>query len=396
LCEQMGNREFENPVDTPPGPHLIAHIDRSAVEFNCRQLRARAGGQVKMCAAVKANAYGHGVECVLPALQRAGVEMAAVATIEEAMQVRSVGFSGSILLLGEHLCGLSDAAAKQTAAMLIEHRVEPTVMHMRSLQVLAEAAARLSAKVRIHVKVDTGMGRNGVDETAAMELLQAAAGMPTIRVKGLYTHFATSDEQDKTFAREQLSRFNDFLRRVEQADLRPELIHAANSGATLDLPQAAFDMIRPGISIYGYYPDPGVHNKIELHPAMKLTARLLQVRTLPAGHSVGYGRTFKTSRQTRTALVPIGYADGYSRALSNRGVMLVDGKPAPVIGRVSMDCTVLDVTDLGPVSPGDEVVVIDDNRQSPNSVENLARMLGTIPNEIVTQLGQRIQRVPVN
>jgi len=242
--------------------------------------------------------------------------------------------------------------------------------------------------------IDTGMARSGVLPTDAPGVLLRIRNEPLMRLVGVYTHFATADENDKTFAHGQISLFNKTL---ELCDANSHLIrHAANSAAVIDIPEAHFDMLRPGISLFGYQPSDTMHNHPPLQPALRLRGHLMQVKTVPAGTKCGYGLTFQSQRETRLGLVPIGYGDGYLRSNGNRAIMRINGQNAPVIGRVSMDQTILDITDLPTAKLTDEVEIISPDPEAPNSVENLARLNDTIPHEITTRLGSRIQRVLVD
>jgi len=241
------------------------------------------------------------------------------------------------------------------------------------------------------VKVDTGMGRSGVLPEAAPALVEAARRERSIRVSGMYTHLATADETDKTFARQQL---DTLLKTVESCGGHSGLcLHAANSAATIDLPETHLDMIRPGIAIYGYQPSDEMINKLPLRPALRLTGRLMQRKTLPAGHKCGYGLTYTFEADTPVGLVPVGYADGYSRRLSNRATMRVRGVDVPVRGRVAMDQVIVDLSAVPNATVGDEVEIISNDPANPHSAENLARLCDTIPYEITTRLGNRARRV---
>lgn len=376
---------------------LFAEIESAAIEHNCRVLRSFAPPGCQMCAAVKANAYGHGIDVVLPALERAGVDMLGVATIREAMELRALGWSLPILLFGAELNNYAGSQKQEPARWLVDNGIRVTATSREDIDELAAAARHVGKPAVLHLKLDSGMSRMGVHEQQLIDLIEAVRANGTLEVEGLYTHFATADD-DKVFARQQLRRFLTFVDRVRVGGLRIPVIHAANSAATIDLPESHLDMIRPGISVYGYHTSPSMTHKPDLRPAMRVITSLRLIKPIPAGSYVGYGCTFQAPRDLLVGLVPIGYADGYSRRLSNTGRMIVAGRAVPVIGRVSMDQTVVDLTavkDEGlTVSVGQEVIVIDNDRNSPNSVESLACELGTIPYEIVTLLGRRIIRVP--
>ncbi|MDZ7372486.1 MAG: alanine racemase, partial [candidate division KSB1 bacterium] len=263
-------------------------------------------------------------------------------------------------------------------------------------EALATEARARGSTARVHIKVDTGMGRVGVGWEQAVPFIQEACRTPGIAVEGIYTHLATADERDKSFAREQLARFGRVLQRLEQIGIRGLLRHAANSGAILDLPEAYFDLVRPGVSLYGYYPSTETSESIPLRPAMTFKTRVAFVKDVPAGTPLSYGRTFVTDRPTRIATLPVGYADGYNRLLSNRGEVLIGGRRYPVVGRVCMDQILVDVGPNGPVQVGDEAILFGRQGQEEISVRSLCEKLNTIPYEITCWVSKRVPRVYVD
>ncbi|MFA5864357.1 MAG: alanine racemase [Phycisphaerae bacterium] len=379
--------------------YLQAQIDRSAIEHNCRLLKSRASG-CRFCVAIKADAYGHGVKVVLPAMDRAGVDMLAVACIEEASELRLLGWKGPILVFGNEFGIYSEKQRQEIAEFLVENHIRITVTRKQDAEILGLAGEKLNKLVVVHLALDTGMSRMGLSGEDLWELIEQLGRLPQIQIEGLYTHFATADCVEKSFAKLQLSRFNEFLLKLKRSGIAIPIIHAANSGACVDLPEAHFNMVRPGISVYGYHASGEMHCKPGLRPALKLISFFTLVKTIPAGSCVGYGCTFQAKRETTVGLVPIGYADGYFRELSNRGKMIVAEKIVPVIGRVSMDQTILDLTDLtaAKINPqvGDEAVIYDNHRESPNSVEKTAELLGTIPYVVTTSLGNRVKRIGID
>lgn len=357
------------------------------------------GKKCRLCAVVKCNAYGHGVDIVLPALNEAGVDMLAVAAIKEAEQLKSMDCKFPILLMGSEFSVYKDKVKKDIANWLVANEIRITPMNISDVEALAFAAQHLEKKAVFHLLLDTGMSRMGLDEQNLLALITKIRSNEHIEIEGLYTHFAAADENDKSFSNYQLQRFKSFVKYLKDDGLNIPILHAANSAAAIDLPESHFGMIRTGISLYGYYPSGRIHNKPQLKPAMKVTSFLTAVKKIAAGSFIGYGCTYKATVDMVVGIVPIGYGDGYDRRLSNTGQMRVSGGLVPVVGRVSMDQTIVDLT--GPtnsglkVSAGAEVTVIDNVRQEPNSVESLAKLLDTIPYEIVTRLGPRIQRVPL-
>jgi alanine racemase len=375
--------------------YLKAWIDLPALEHNCELLRSHAGGR-KVCVAIKANAYGHGVGIVLPVMQKCRIDMLGVACIEEAVELRDLGWAGPVLIFGSEFSVYSADQREQIARMLVEKEIRITVTRREDVEILSRAARHAGKPARIHLAMDSGMSRMGLLEEDICPLIGSIRDLPGVEIEGLYTHFATADCADKRFAREQLSRFNRFVARLAEEGIQIPIIHAANSGATIDLPEAHLTMVRPGISTYGYHAGDEMHQKPDLRPILKLTSRLTLVKQIPAGSFVGYGCTFQAKRPTLIGLVPIGYADGYFRELSNRGRMIVKDTFVPVIGRVSMDQTILDLTDVNDPNVGDDVVIYDNRRESPNSVESTARLLNTIPYVVTTSLGRRVKRIGVS
>ena len=384
----------------PPDSHcLVAQIDLFAVVHNCRVLRGFVSEKCRMCVAVKCNAYGHGIDVVLPALKSANVDMLAVATIREAEQLRALRWDRPILLLGSQLSIYTGERKNEMADWIVANEVRITAMYKEDIDALALAARRLKKKAIVHLMLDSGMGRMGLGEEKLLELINAVKGHSEIEIEGLYTHLSTADAADKSYSLQQLKRFDDFIGKLKSDGMNIPIIHAANAAAVIDLPESHYDMIRPGIAVYGYQPGAQMLNKPDLTPSMKLISYLYAVKRISKGGYAGYGNTWQASEDTVAGLVPVGYGDGYDRRLSNMGRMKIAGILVPVIGRVSMDQTILDLTPLVrrkiEVYPGREVTVIDNDPDAPNSIEAIAAQLQTIPYEIVTKLGPRIMRVPV-
>lgn len=372
---------------------LVAEISPEAIGHNLRVIRQACVANARLCVAMKANAYGHGVEVVAPVLDKAGVEMVAVATIGEAVELRTVGWDRPILCFGPTFAAGSPAERSDRIATVVEYDLTATVVDGYGLKDLDAEARRQQRRINYHVKVDTGMGRMGIAPDTALDLIRRAKDFDNARLEGVYTHLASADEADLEFARLQLGWINNLIERLATIGVTVPLVHAANSSAIFMLNESHYDMVRPGLAVYGCRPSRHMPEEIDLRPALRLISHLVLTKRVPAGHSVGYGRTFITERPSLLGIVPIGYNDGYSRSLSNRGVMGVAGGYAPVVGRVSMDQTVLDLTDLPSARVGDEVVILDDRRERPNSVESIAEQLGTVPYEVLCLLGNRVRRV---
>lgn len=372
--------------------YLTAEISASAVEHNLALLRSRVPKGTHVCAVVKADCYGHGLDTLLGVISE-NVDCLAVATPREALDLRELGYERPILTFFSASAHADAAEKAEALEELIAQGVILTVVSAAEAPLLAAAAAKVGADAQVHVKIDSGMGRSGVPAEQAGQLLRLLRGLPRVRLRGAYTHFACADEADKSYSRRQLG---EFLQVIDAGGGRAGLtLHAANSAAIIDLPEAHLDMVRPGIAMYGYQPSEQMHNRLPLRPCLRLTGRLMQVRDVPAGSRVGYGLTHTFDRAGRSGLVPMGYADGYFRCLGNRASMRVAGRDAPIRGRVAMDQIIIDLTECPAAKVGDEVEIISPDPAAPHSVENLARLAGTIPYEITCRLGRRVRRVLV-
>ena len=341
-------------------------IGISALKHNLRQVRSILAPGVKIAAVVKGNGFGHGFVEPSRAFVEAGADMLAVTRLDEAMILRNAGISAPILLFAP--------IQPENAEVAIEAGLHMTVSDIGLVRSISETASKTGRTAHAHIKVDTGMGRLGADPSEAIALVEAAGAFPNIDIAGIYTHFATAAEADISGTKAQLRQFQNILAELTARRIDYGLAHAANSAAIVRLPDSHFDMVRPGTILYGQYPSTSVPRNLDLKPTWKLKARVCEVKTLPKGASVGYGREFITKRVTRTAIVPIGWADGFTlapegpiyrqnllgfaaRKLRRRLSMEIRGGKAPVIGRVAMQMIVLDVTDIPGVQVGDEVIV---------------------------------------
>ncbi len=373
----------------PPGSgYLFAEISAGAVRRNLERLRALLPASTALCPVVKDDAYGLGLDLLLPAIA-ASADRLAVATPEEALRLRRLGWDGPVLCFYSLSALGGGRGAIACARELIAAGITLSVVSAGEAELVARAAA-VTAAAEVHLKVDTGMARAGVWHEEAAALLSAIAAEPRLSPSGVYTHFANADRADKSFAREQLRRFE----AVIAAAAVPAGIcrHAANSAAVMDLPESHLDMVRPGIAVYGYQPSAELARPLALEPCMRVVARLLQVKEVPAGTATGYGLEHVFERRSRIGLLPVGYGHGYLRALGNRARMRLGGHEVPVRGRVSMDQVVVDLTGLPEPRAGDEVEVVAAEPQAPNSLEALARLAGTIPYELTCAIGPRVER----
>lgn len=358
-------------------------VDLGAVAQNVRTIRADVGESVRIMCAVKADAYGHGAVEVSRTVLSAGADMLGVASIQEALDIRDAGIDAPLLILG---CSSVDAVP-----YIVEYNIASTVCDMEFAEALSNEAARVGRKSGVHVKVDTGMGRLGVLPDNLVDFVENLNKLPNLNVEGVFTHFPCADEPGSKFAERQIEEFRRLLSLLEKRGIRPPIAHASNTGAILHFPGAAFDMVRPGIAIYGLYPSPEASRRLTLVPALTFKSRIVFIKEVPAGTPISYGRTFVTKKTTKVAVMSVGYGDGYNRLHSNRGWAAVGGKLVPVIGRVCMDQTMLDVTSVPDVKVGDEVVLYGGGYER-LSVENIARELGTIPYEVVCSIGKRVHR----
>ena len=368
-----------------------ARISCAALRHNVEVLKAAAGG-ASLCAIVKANAYGHGAVLVAEALSGMGIAFWGVATIAEALELRKHGVREPILLLRPLELYEPVGDAEEAIDALLEADIRPTIVSAEGIRLLAQRAAHRRTIARVHLKVDTGMGRNGCPADDAVELALLLRASPFMELEGVYSHLACADERVLDFARRQQAVFQDVLKKIAARGARIPIRHLANSGAIFNLPAARLDMVRPGLALYGYG-GKYIRGSERLRPSLRLEAPVIMTKWIPAGETCGYGRTFTARRKTRIGLLPLGYADGYDRRWSNAGQVSVGNRLIPVIGRVSMDLTILDLTDAPDTVVGSPVCVVSDRRDDPHSVESMAGRLETIPYEITCALGSRVERV---
>jgi alanine racemase len=358
-------------------------IDLEALEHNFKEVKRRAGGR-KVLAVVKAGAYGHGAVEVSRRLLRLGADMLGVALVEEGKELRDAGIEAPILVMG--------ALFPEQADAIVSLQLTPVVFDVSFAGVLSETARRMKTSVAVHVKIDTGMGRIGVEPEKAHDMIEKLQKLGAVDVQGLMTHFADADLRNKLFAARQMERFEGLLRTMETRGINIPLIHAANSAAVLDFGCALFTMVRPGLMVYGCNPMEQGGVAPDLRPVLSLVTRIAFIKRVPAGVPISYGRTFVTKRESIIATLPIGYADGYSRALSNKGFVLVRGVRAPVVGRVCMDMCMIDVTDVPDAGTGDEVVLIGHQGSDRITADDIAAMTGTISYEVLCGISSRVPR----
>lgn len=376
------------------GRPTTAHVDLDALRHNLRQARRLAHSR-ELIAVIKADAYGHGALPVARTLAAEGVPRFGVALVEEGRALREGGIGEEILVLGGFL--------PEQAGDLVELGLTAAVFHLGAAEALDAAARRAGRTAPIHVKIDTGMGRLGFPAAEAPDALVRLARYASLRVDGVMTHFADADLADLAYAREQMMRFSSACRAAASRGVVIPMRHAANSAMLLGAGQASaiedesgsgglYEAARPGLMLYGCRPGAAVGKTTELRPVLSITTRILLLKRVPPGSPISYGRTFVTRRESLIAVLPIGYADGYPRALSNRGAVLVRGRRAPVVGRVCMDLTMVDVTDVPDAAEGDAVVVIGAQGRERIGIDEIAEQAETISYEILCGIGPRIPR----
>lgn len=361
-----------------------AEIDLDALAHNFQQVRRRVGEGRKVLVVVKANAYGHGMVPVSRTLSELGVDMLGVALVDEAACLRRAGIQTPILLLGSLL--------PEEAGEALRWKAIPTVNTPELGKEISRQARRAGCQVKVHVRVDTGMGGIGVYYQEAPEFIAYLAELGGVEVEGLYTHFSVANE-DRVFTELQIERFCQVVGELERRGIDLPLKHAANSAAVIGLASSYFDMVRPGLMVYGLSPMEGCPGEISLRPVMSFKARIAQLKRVPAGWSISYGRTYTTPRETVLAAIPVGYADGYNRLLSNTGEVLIRSKRAPVVGRVCMDQFMVDVGHIPGVTLGDEVVLYGRQGDQEIPVAEVARKLNTISYEVTCWVSERVPRV---
>ena len=363
-------------------------IDLSAIAHNTRQLAALVGPRVRILASLKADAYGHGAVKVGHTVLRNGASMLGVATVSEAIPLREAGISAPILVFGYI------PAWQMREAVRLD--VTLTLYSIEAAQAASRAAQALGRTARAHIKVDSGMGRLGIraeELESIVHLVRIVRELPGLQLEGIFTHFAMADARDQVHTRMQFARFQNVLQVLEQEGIRPPLAHAANSAATLAFPAARLDMVRPGIALFGLHPSEEVPLPETFRPALSFKTQVSQVKLIPAGECISYGCAFYTERATTAAVLPVGYADGFRRAPTNWGSVLIHGQPAPLLGRVCMDQCMVDVSHIPQTRVGDEVVLIGRQGSASLTAEQVAQRLGTINYEVVSEILARVPRV---
>ena len=369
----------------PKGRPTFCTVDLAALRWNFRQVRKKIGREVKVLSVVKANGYGHGAREVAKTLEHEGSDGFGVATLEEGVELREAGIRSPIVILA----GFYPAQFDQ----LLRLRLIPVAIEPDGLRRLETLARKRGVSLGFHLKLDTGMGRIGFLASEIDSWLPELNKVKSLRLGGIFSHFSHAENVGGNYTGNQLKVFRKLVERLNGAGHDPPLVHLANSAAVITLPSAHFSMVRPGLMLYGIYPSPGMASRVALKPVLSWKSRILQLKAAAKGSSISYGQTFVTRRKSLIATLPVGYADGYPRLLSNRGAVLVRGKRAPIVGRVCMDLTMIDVTDIRGVRQGDEVVLLGHQGREKLSADEMALWAETISYEILTSISARVPRI---
>ena len=358
---------------------VYAEINLNAIRHNFKEIRRRV--KCKLCAVVKANAYEHGALEVSKVAVECGADFLAVATVDEGLELRRANFRLPILIIG--------LVPHCAAEAVVTNDLTQAVADFELAEKISVAAVKFGKVAKVHLKLETGMGRIGIAPDEAVALAEKISRLPNVELEGLFSHFADADSTDRTFTNHQIKIFKETAQKIQASGVAIKILHLAESAAVLDIPEAHFDMVRSGIINYGLYPSAEVRRTIELKPAMKLAARIVYLKKISAGTSIGYGREFVAERDSLIATLPIGYADGYIRAYKNFHVE-IRGQLAPIAGRVCMDQTMIDVTDVDGVEVGDEAILFGSDLIS---IDDAARHLHTINYEVTCLVSARVPRI---
>ena len=364
-----------------------ANINLDAIRNNISKVKDSIKKDTRLMVIVKADAYGHGAVAVAKALENGIVDAYGVAIIEEAIELREAGITKPILILGY--------TPNEQFNLVVSYDVMQTIYQYEMAKELAKEAVKQGKTAKIHIKIDTGMSRLGFSDTQeSIQTIKQIASLEGIYIDGLFSHFAKADDADKDSSRRQIKRYDDFDRLLSQEGIHIPTRHFSNSAGMIEYPEAEYDMVRCGIVSYGIYPSDDVnHNKTSLIPAMELKSHVVYIKEVEAGTGISYGSTFVTNRRTKVATIPVGYADGYSRNMSNVGKVIIRGQYAPIIGRICMDYFMVDVTDIKAISQGDVVTLLGRDGECIISVETLASWSHSFPYEMICTVGKRIPRV---
>ena len=368
-----------------------AEISLDALEHNFTQIKKRTGTTRKALTVIKANAYGHGAVRIAQTLEDLGVDFFGVATCEEAIELRQASITVPIIVLGGFFEGQSEYAR--------QFDLIPVVYTLESAEELSRCASTNNCTIPIHLKIDTGMGRLGILPSQTGSFMKKLTRLKGIEIEGILSHLADTNQENHSgleFTKKQIELLNQQVEELSKIGINPRYRHLANSAASIDELPESFNLVRPGIMLYGSYPAKRFQKIIDLQPVMRLTTKVISLKKVPRGTSISYGRTFTCERESLIAALPIGYADGYSRILSNKSKVLLHGMEAPAVGNITMDQFMIDVTEIAKqkdVRPGDEVVLIGRSGLKQVSADDIAGILGTINYEVICMLKNRIPRI---
>lgn len=364
-----------------------AEINLDNLIHNIKEVRRVVNKDAEIMAVIKADGYGHGALGIYKELLENGADRLAVAVATEALQLRKDGYQGPLLVLG-----YTDPSFYQ---LVIENDLIQTIYTVEQGKLLSQVATDLRKKVKVHIKIDTGMGRIGINsDDRGIEIVKEISQIPNIEIEGIYTHFAAADEKDKEYTELQYNKYHGFIEGLSRVGIEIKYKHLSNSAGIIDLPQFNMDLVRPGIMLYGLYPSEDVDKtKVNLREVMSLKAKVAYVKTIIAGTSVSYGRKFIADKERVIATLPLGYADGLTRLLSQKAEVLIKRKRVPIVGRICMDQCMIDVTEVGDVHIGDEVVIFGSQDGERIAIDEVAQKLGTINYEVVCMISKRIPRV---
>jgi len=373
-----------------------AEIDFKKLENNFYKIksfvnRTKPKNRVKICAVIKANAYGHGIQEMSKKFIQLGADYLGVANYDEAIKLRSVVPDVSILVFGTLIH--SRFKPETYVSKLIKYDLIATVASLETARFLDYYSGILRKKFKVHIKVDTGMRRIGFDVKRALKNISQVFKYKNLEIEGIYTHFATAESPDKSFLKMQVSKFLELIYCLKKAGMEFPIVHSANSGAVLNFPESYFDMVRPGLILYGYYPSHDMKKVVDVKPVMNLKSKVTYIKRVDSNISISYGRTFYTKKRTFIGSIPVGYGDGYWRILSNKGKVLIKGNYYPVVGIITMDWLMVDLGVGSNVRVGDDVLLFGDENKALLGADKIAAMTKSIPYEIISSVADRVQRI---
>ncbi len=362
----------------------IVEVDLGAIRYNLRKIKDTVDKNVKILGVVKADAYGHGAREVSKAIAKEGVDYLGVSSLDEASELRKIGIKDKIIVLGSIL--------PEEIEGVLKFNVIQAVSDLGIVTSLSRLAQRKNKKIYVHIKIDTGMGRLGFWHEGAIDFIKKISSLKNILIEGIFTHFPSA-EDDVSFTKRQINYFYSLVKEIREHNINIPIKHTSNSMALIDFKDAHMNMVRPGLIMYGLYPREDLIKRLKLKPALTLKTKVSFVKQVSKGRSISYGRTYITKKDTNIVTIPVGYGDGYSRHLSNNGFALIKGMRFPIVGRVCMDMTMIDVGSLKDIKVGDDVVLIGHQGKESITGEEVAQLTNTIPYEVVCNIGRRVPRV---